>query len=264
METIDSVIVELEQINKKLTLVDSDISLRQRQVEELKQANARLLEMSLGKERRPSSLTTQRQKILVVQNHIDELLYLKQSLQAQREQVEKRLRLTQQKQEIERYKQLESDYLTALTQTSTALSTFLNHMQTLSQQQHPITRLLRLCSELGGREGLAEHGLNLPLIAARFREAANWMEADFSDNLTAVSVDTRNLLAQLEAAIAGKRAYHRIEPQKTTKQQVIPDQSMRAMGQYKILQKHENELAEQKSALQSFRGRRVIVRQKSE
>jgi hypothetical protein len=70
-------------------------------------------------------------------------------------------------------------------------------------------------------------------------------------------VDTMNLLAQLDAAIAGKRAFHRIEPQKIVKQPVIADQNMRAMGQYRILQKHEDELAEQRG----FKIKRAIRRE---
>ncbi len=248
MESIDTVLAELEQINEKLLLVDADISLRKKQIEELKQVNARLLSQHLGQERRPSSLHTQRKKIAGVRDEIDELVFLKQSLQEERKQTENRLKLTQQKAQVEQYKRSESDYLSVLKQTSTALSNFLGSMQTLNgyrNQRHPLSLLLKLCSELGGKEGLAEYGLDLPLIAARYTQATNWMAVDFNHDLEAVTAETRNFVAQLEAAIAGKRAYHKIEPHKTPKQQVIPNESMRALGKYKILQAREEELAEQ-------------------
>lgn len=259
MESIEQVLSELKQINKKLLLVDADISLREKQVEELKQANARLLEKNLGKERRPAALDTQRRKILDIQNQIDELHYLKQSLQEERKQTESRLQLTQQKEQVERYKQLESDYLTVLKQTSTALSTFLSSMQSLNRyrnQQHPLSQLLRLYSELG-KERFAEYGLDLPLIAARYTEASNWMTADFNHDLEAVTAETRNFVAQLEAVMADKRAYHKVEPQRTTEQQVIPNKSMRALGTYRILQAREDELAEQRG----FKKRGAIMRE---
>lgn len=258
METVDSVMAKLEQIRKKLLLVDADISLREQQVDELKQSNAKLLEMSLGKERRPAALDTQRKKILDVQNQIDELVYLKQSLQEERKQIETRLQLAQQAAQVLQYKQLESDYLAALKQTSSALSNFLNSMQSLNRyrnQRHPLSLLLNLCSELGGKDGLAEHGLDLPMTAARYKEATNWMTTDFNHDLEAISIEARNFVAQLEAAIAGKRGYHKIELQTAAKQQMIPDATMRVLGQYRILQAREDELAEQRG----FRKKRVIV-----
>jgi hypothetical protein len=262
METVEQVTAELEQVNEKLLLVDADISLWEQEVEELKQSNAKLLEQHLGKERRPPSLSVQRQKILDVQNQRDELLYLKQSLQEQREQVESRLKVAQREQEIERYKELESSFLATLEETSSALSSFLSSLQSLSRQQqqqrHPLALLLRLCSEHGGKEELARYGLDLPLIAARYTEATSWMEGDFNHDLERISAETKDFVAQLEAVMAGKRAYHKIVPQrKAVKQQIIPDKSMRALGQYKILQKHEDELAKQRG----FRKRRSIVRE---
>jgi chromosome segregation ATPase len=107
MKKISEIQGQIQGLHEKIQIVDKKISEIEQEIQSLTQTNVGLVEANLLKKRKSVSLTMQRDQIFKLNQQLNELKTLRESLQQRLSQGKKKLRFSEIYTKVETYKETE-------------------------------------------------------------------------------------------------------------------------------------------------------------
>jgi hypothetical protein len=220
MKTVAKLNADIEGIKQMMAQVDTEIISKKAQVEDLKKSNSKLVELSLGKERRPAALETQRRRIFTLTSEVEELKFVKGTLKEKLETATQSLHTASIRNRLEEYRKAEAYQLNLIQKAQDLLAKYINAISELEGSGNALELLVRINGDLNGK-GLVDFDVDLEAVLKRFHRAILFHDFD-SARIDRLNTTNRNLLNQLDAVHEGKRSYHKAQVQTGPTRQVKP------------------------------------------
>lgn len=135
MRTVTQIDNELRDIKQKINSLSIEKSEKQKEIEDLKSSNIRLLVNSADKERKPASLGAQTNKIGITQIELEQLTKAINVLEEQQNALQDELFVAELKQELDSgYFTLRDNYLSKAKSIQNGLKTMLEYGKCLTEQ----------------------------------------------------------------------------------------------------------------------------------
>jgi len=212
MRPVPEINANIDHINQTLAQIQNQIVDKQALVEDLKKANAKLVELSLGKERRPASLEVQRKKINDLNSEVEELKFVQGRLDKELEQAKQELSEVSIRHRLEEYQKAEAYQLSLIQKAQDLLAQYVNAIAEIEGSKNALELLLKIHANLNGKK-LVEYGVDLEAVLKLFSQAI--LSYDFDPSrIDRLNTATGNLLSQVDAIHKGKRGYHQVQAQK--------------------------------------------------
>jgi len=221
--------VEAKQLTNKINLIKKEISDKEKEIKELRQANAKLIELNLGKERKPASLTSQRNAITKIDLEILELKLVEKSLNKKLTDTDALIRKEQLQSRISQLLETSKSQLVLVEnvrRNAKALETSVTELEASSSKNHVLYRILNLLWDFPD----AKNEMSLADILTKWSPANTAINDNFDDlviRLDHLRVDSGNFWNQLSALRENKRTFHRVEPLKKRNPPLVSDNFVR-------------------------------------
>ena len=219
---------QAKQLTDKLDLIKTEISAKEKEILKLREANAKLIEIHLGKERKPRSLETQRNAITKIDLEILELQLVEKSLNGKLKETDALIRQDQLKTKISQFNEdskTQRMLIESVRRNLKALEKSLLELEQSSGRNHCLYQILQLLFE-DPDNVIKEISLNN--ILQDWAPEKVVLGADFNSiakRLDRHRVDIGNLWNQLEMITLNKRSYHRVEEMKKPINQHVGNQN---------------------------------------
>jgi chromosome segregation ATPase len=189
----------VEGLSTKLQETVSMLASRQTELDFLKEKNVKLLELNLGKERLPKSISVQRRNILDLEQRIEELKAVKASIQKKLLAAKEDLNLARLQDRLLAFKESEETLFEVINNAFISLSSIghgihalKENVRKLARSEHPANILLPVLQELKGK-----------LCLQDFVEKAEVSPPDPKDNAFIDSVIAKYRDVQRELPVMG-------------------------------------------------------------
>jgi hypothetical protein len=146
------------ELTEKISLVINSIDERRKELESLKRSNARLVEASLSRKRMPPSLRAQREQISRLIQEIEELAFVKQSLEAKLLKAQNDTVFAQLFQQAKIFTESEeiffnriNDIAACMSDIAQRIETFKGKVEELKKSNHPLHLLIPILAEIRGK-----------------------------------------------------------------------------------------------------------------
>jgi hypothetical protein len=248
---------EIKEFTTKLDQIADEIAANKEEVSRLQQANAKVVELHIGKTRKPPSLLLQRKKIASLTAETEELVFLQASLGNSLKFSQKKLVETSHKDKIQAYKKAEANQLESYRKVQSLYQELLAAINQVGNIQHGhcLSRLAELAAELGP-ERLASSGVDVNLVLSKFAMMRIPGELDVK-KIESINLNLTNLGAQLKAIALGKRTYSKVEIKRNaTAPQVTRSQSAQLVEQYR--QQNIGAIERSQSGRKQIRATRIV------
>ncbi len=206
------------------------------------------------KQRKPPSLRVQRQKIFDIECGIDELENVKEKLKEKLETAKQDLHSASIKHRIAEYRKAQDYHLEQIRKAQDLLSQFtgvIAEIEGLQGHRNALEQLVRINADLNGT-GLADYGIDLSEVLAKFNQAKLSCDFDFS-RIETLNTSNQNLLNQLDSINEGRRGYHQVQARKVA--QKVP--VVNPLRQAQLYEK--NRLESQDDLNKALKGKTQII-----
>ena len=198
---------EAKSLHEKLGLIRKEILDKEKEIQDLRQANSKLVEQNLGRERKPASLRLQREKILAFSNELEEMILVKKSLTEKLDKADAGIRREKLKAEISKFQEiskLQLDQVAAVKEAMKVLEGTIAALEKCSGKGHCLYALLNLCWNFEE----TKNEIDLSKVLSSWSETA--ISTDFtnlSNRIMQTNTSSSGLWQQLNSIAEGKRSY---------------------------------------------------------
>ena len=211
MKTVAKLNAEIEGIKQTMAQVEAQIVKKQALIADLKQSNSKLVELSLGKERKSASLEVQRRQIQSLNSEIEELNFVKGRLNKELDHANRNLSEASIRHRLDEYRKAEAYQLNLIQKAQGLLTQYVNAISELEGCGNALELLIRINGDLNGRR-LVDFDVDLEAVLKQFHQAILFNDFDPA-RIDRLNTSNRNLLNQLEAVSKGNRSYHKAQVQ---------------------------------------------------